>query len=110
MTERYAVIGNPVAHSRSPQIHGEFARQTGQDIVYDKLMAPLDGFASTARAFFSEGGQGLNVTLPFKHEAWQLVDAHADGALEAEAVNTIKCEGDKLVGYNTDGKLSLIHI
>ena len=104
MTARYAVIGNPVAHSKSPQIHAEFARQTGQDIAYEKLLAPLDAFAATARRFFGEGGRGLNVTLPFKHEAWSMVDAHAGGALAAEAVNTIKVEGDRLVGYNTDGK------
>jgi len=104
VTARYAVIGNPVAHSKSPQIHAEFARQTGQDIAYDRLPAPLDAFVATARRFFDEGGLGLNVTLPFKREAWSMVDAHAGGALAAEAVNTIKVEGDRLVGYNTDGK------
>ncbi len=103
MNDRYAVIGNPVAHSKSPQIHAEFARQTGQEITYEILPAPLDAFAVTARQFFSEGGRGLNVTLPFKHEAWEMVDAHADSARDAEAVNTIKLEGEKLVGYNTDG-------
>lgn len=103
MTDRYAVIGNPVAHSQSPQIHAEFARQTGQDMTYDRLLAPLDGFAATARQFFSEGGQGLNVTVPFKHEAWKLVDRHDNSARDADAVNTIKLEGGKLVGYNTDG-------
>ncbi len=103
MTDRYAVIGNPVAHSQSPQIHAEFARQTGQDIVYDRLPAPLDGFEATARQFFSDGGKGLNVTLPFKHEAWKLVDKHDNSARDAGAVNTITLEGDKRVGYNTDG-------
>ena len=103
MTDRYAVIGNPVAHSQSPRIHAEFARQTGQDIAYDRLPAPLDAFAATARQFFSAGGKGLNVTLPFKHEAWELVDRHDNSARDADAVNTIKLEGDKLVGYNTDG-------
>ena len=103
MTDRYAVIGNPVAHSKSPQIHAEFARQTGQDIAYDRLLAPLDAFAATARQFFSAGGKGLNVTVPFKHEAWDMVDIHPGDARYAQAVNTIKPEGDKLVGYNTDG-------
>ncbi len=104
MSSRYAVIGNPVAHSRSPQIHAEFARQTGQDMTYEKLLAPLDAFAVTAQRFFRDGGLGLNVTLPFKHQAWRLVDAHVAGALAAEAVNTIKAENGRLTGYNTDGK------
>ncbi len=103
MTDRYAVIGHPVAHSQSPQIHAEFARQTGQTIAYDRLLAPLDGFEATARQFFSTGGKGLNITVPFKHEAWELVDRHDNSARDAEAVNTIKLEGDNLVGYNTDG-------
>lgn len=103
MREHYAVIGNPVAHSKSPQIHAEFARQTGQDMIYDRLLAPLDAFAATARQFFSAGGKGLNVTVPFKHEAWDMVDAHADSARDADAVNTIRLEDGKLVGYNTDG-------
>jgi shikimate dehydrogenase len=103
MTDRYAVIGNPVEHSQSPRIHAEFARQTGQDISYEKLHAPLDAFETTARRFFNEGGRGLNVTVPFKHEAWDMVDVHAGDARDAEAVNTVKAEGGKLVGYNTDG-------
>jgi shikimate dehydrogenase len=103
MSDRYAVIGNPVAHSKSPQIHAEFARQTGQDMVYERLLAPLDGFKETAKRFFSEGGKGLNVTVPFKHEAWAMVDAHADSAQDAGAVNTIRLEGGRLVGHNTDG-------
>lgn len=103
MSDRYAVVGNPVSHSKSPLIHAAFARQTGQDIRYDRLLAPLDGFEDTARRFFQEGGHGLNVTLPFKREAWDLVDRCEGGALLAEAVNTIKREGGELVGYNTDG-------
>ena len=103
MTDRYAVIGNPVAHSKSPRIHAEFARQTGQDIAYDRLPAPLDAFAATARQFFSEGGKGLNVTLPFKHEAWELADRHDDSARDAGAVNTIALVGGQRIGYNTDG-------
>lgn len=103
MTDRYAVIGNPVSHSKSPLIHAAFARQTGQDIRYDRLLAPLDGFEDTVRRFFHDGGHGLNVTVPFKREAWDLVDRCEGGALLAEAVNTIKREGAELVGYNTDG-------
>lgn len=97
------MIGNPVAHSKSPQIHAEFARQTGQDMVYDRLLAPLDAYMATAQQFFRAGGKGLNVTVPFKHEAWNGVGSHAGGALDAEAVNTIKPVGGGLVGYNTDG-------
>jgi shikimate dehydrogenase len=103
LSDRYAVIGNPVAHSKSPDIHAMFARQTVQDIVYERLLAPLDAFEATARRFFSEGGKGLNVTVPFKHEAWDLVDSRRGDALDAQAVNTIKSENGKLIGENTDG-------
>jgi shikimate dehydrogenase len=103
VSDRYAVIGNPVSHSKSPLIHAAFARQTGQDIRYDRLLAPLDRFEHTVREFFHEGGHGLNVTVPFKREAWDLVDRCKGGALAAEAVNTIKLEGGELLGYNTDG-------
>jgi shikimate dehydrogenase len=103
VSDRYAVVGNPVSHSKSPQIHAAFARQTGQDIAYDRLLAPLDAFEATARQFFRDGGHGLNVTVPFKRQAWELVDACEGGALAAEAVNTIKSSGKQLIGYNTDG-------
>jgi shikimate dehydrogenase len=103
MSDQYAVIGNPVEHSLSPAIHAEFARATGQDISYVKLLAPLDAFEATVRKFFREGGKGLNVTVPFKRKAWDLVNSRVDYALDAEAVNTIKPVGDRLVGYNTDG-------
>ena len=69
MSDRYAVIGNPVAHSKSPAIHAEFARATGQDIDYARIEAPLDGFADAIARFRAAGGKGCNVTLPFKHEA-----------------------------------------
>jgi len=103
MTDRYAVIGNPVDHSKSPQIHAEFARQTGEDISYEKLPAPLDAFEETARQFFSNGGKGLNITLPFKRKAWDMAHSHVGSALDAEAVNTIALNADQLIGYNTDG-------
>jgi len=103
MTDRYAVIGNPVKHSQSPLIHAEFARQTGEDISYEKLLAPLDAFEETARQFFSNGGRGLNITLPFKRKAWDMAHSHVGSALDAEAVNTIVLNADQLIGYNTDG-------
>ena len=103
MTDRYAVIGNPVEHSLSPAIHAEFARATGEDIAYGRIFAPLDGFAAAALRFRDEGGKGLNVTLPFKPEAWRLADSHSAGALAAGAVNTLKFEGGRIAGHNTDG-------
>ena len=102
MTDKYAVIGNPVAHSKSPLIHAEFARQTGRDICYERLLAPLDAFEPAVRRFFAEGGKGLNVTLPFKRQAWEITEPR-DYARNAVAVNTIELVGGKLVGYNTDG-------
>jgi shikimate dehydrogenase len=103
MTDRYAVVGHPVAHSLSPEIHAAFARQTGQDIDYVKLPAPLDGFAATVLKFRDEGGKGVNVTLPFKHEAWSLAGERAGDAAAAGAVNTIVFKDGKISGHNTDG-------
>ena len=103
MPDQYAVIGNPVAHSKSPQIHSEFARQTGQDMVYELLLAPTDGFAATVSAFRARGGCGLNVTLPFKSEAFGFADRLSERALAAQAVNTLKFEGGAAFGDNTDG-------
>jgi len=104
MTDHYAVIGNPIAHSKSPLIHAEFARQTGQDMAYAAMLAPLDGFAVTVRQFQEEGGKGLNVTVPFKLEAWKLATLLTDRACLAEAVNTLKFEPDgTILGDNTDG-------
>jgi shikimate dehydrogenase len=103
MTDRYAVIGNPVEHSLSPAIHAEFARANGQDIDYGRILAPLDGFRAAALAFFGAGGKGLNVTLPFKQEAWKLADTHSAGARAAGAVNTLKLEDGRIAGHNTDG-------
>ena len=104
MTDRYAVIGNPVAHSKSPQIHTEFARQTGQDIGYVALLAPLEGFVATVEQFRACEGKGLNVTVPFKQEAWKLATHLTERARLAQAVNTLKFETDgATLGDNTDG-------
>jgi len=103
MTDRYAVIGNPVAHSKSPLIHAAFAWQTDEDIVYEALLAPLDGFAASVRSFVAAGGRGLNVTVPFKLEAWQLADQRSARAEAAKAVNTLIVTPQGLTGDNTDG-------
>ncbi len=103
MRDRYAVIGNPVAHSKSPEIHTLFARQTGQDIEYSRLLAPLDSFAATVKRFIQENGCGLNVTIPFKFDAFELSTRLSDRARMAGAVNTLRFENDKVIGDNTDG-------
>src|SRR5688572_32964638 len=103
MRDRYAVVGNPVAHSKSPLIHAAFALQTGQDIDYGRILAPLDAFRETVMRFRTEGGKGLNVTLPFKLEAFAVSGVRTARALDAEAVNTLKFEADSIVGDNTDG-------
>jgi len=103
MTDRYAVIGNPVEHSLSPQIHAEFARVTGQDLAYGRILAPRDGFRDAVLAFRAAGGKGLNVTLPFKHEAWRLAVVRSGFALVAGAVNTLSFQGERIEGHNTDG-------
>ena len=104
MTDRYAVVGHPVAHSLSPEIHAAYARQTGHDIDYVKLPAPLDGFAATVLKFRADGGKGVNVTLPFKHEAWKLAEERAADAEAAGAVNTLVFKDGKISGHNTDGR------
>lgn len=101
--DKYAVIGNPVAHSKSPQIHAAFARATGQALTYERLLAPLDGFAATVAAFERAGGRGLNVTVPFKLEAHALADTCSPRAQLAGAVNTLKRDGGSWYGDNTDG-------
>ncbi|OYY93578.1 MAG: shikimate dehydrogenase [Hydrogenophilales bacterium 28-61-23] len=103
MTDAYAVFGNPIAHSKSPLIHAAFARQTGQDLSYSALLAPLDGFAEAVAAFRARGGCGANVTVPFKEQAYALVSRHTPRALAAGAVNTLKFEADGVLGDNTDG-------
>jgi shikimate dehydrogenase len=104
MSDRYAVMGNPVAHSKSPFIHASFARQSAQDLHYDALLVPLDGFTRAVNEFFAAGGKGLNVTVPFKQEAWALAQVRSPGAELAGAVNTLLLNADgKLAGHNTDG-------
>jgi shikimate dehydrogenase len=102
MTDRYAVIGNPVGHSRSPWIHAEFARACGQDLEYGRIEAPLDGFAAAVDAFRAAGGKGLNVTLPFKGDAFRYCARASDGARAAQAVNTLVL-GQDAYGDTTDG-------
>ncbi|WP_353152562.1 shikimate dehydrogenase [Herminiimonas fonticola] len=103
MTDRYAVIGNPIAHSKSPDIHARFAAQTQQDMHYEHLLAPLDGFLATVQDFVRNGGKGLNVTVPFKLEAYALATALTERARAAGAVNTLKFDGTDMLGDNTDG-------
>lgn len=104
MTDRYAVVGNPIAHSKSPQIHTAFAVQTGQHLTYERLLAPLDGFVASVADFFAAGGRGLNVTVPFKLEAWQLAAIRTPRATLAEAVNTLWPDDQGHIhGDNTDG-------
>jgi len=101
--ELYAVVGNPVAHSKSPFIHARFAGQTGEPVEYRHLLAPIGGFADTVRAFIAAGGRGLNVTVPFKLEAHGLADRLSARAEAAGAVNTLRVDSDGLYGDNTDG-------
>lgn len=102
MTERYAVIGQPVAHSKSPAIHTRFAQATGQDIEYGLIEPSLDGFEAAVRAFRAAGGRGLNVTVPFKEEAFRYCDEVSERARVAQAVNTLVF-GERVFGDNTDG-------
>jgi len=102
MSDQYAVIGNPIEHSKSPQIHAGFAQQTNQDLVYKKILC--DNFAETARDFFAKGGKGLNITVPFKGDAFEFADQLSPLAQQAKAVNTLKLMGDgSIFGDNTDG-------
>ena len=103
MTDLYAVIGNPVAHSKSPLIHAEFARETAQDLEYAALLAAPGAFEAEVQRFRDRGGRGLNVTVPFKHRAFELSQKRTARAAEARAVNTLAFEGDTVYGDNTDG-------
>jgi len=103
MTDRYAVFGHPIAHSKSPLIHAAFARQTGQEMTYEAILAPLDGFAESVTAFVAAGGRGANVTVPFKEEAFRLAGRLTPRARRAGAVNTLVFDTDGILGDNTDG-------
>jgi shikimate dehydrogenase len=99
----YVVIGNPVTHSKSPGIHHRFAEQSQQAILYGRLQPELDAFRQAVSTFFSAGGKGMNVTVPFKLEAYALADVLTPRAQLAGAVNTLWMSGGKLYGDNTDG-------
>jgi len=101
--DRYCVFGNPIAHSKSPEIHAAFAAQTGHKLEYEKRLVPLNRFDAAVHAFIGEGGKGANVTVPFKLEAVELVQALTMRARMAGAVNTLQFTPLGIVGDNTDG-------
>src|SRR5882724_6437516 len=104
MTDKYAVIGNPIAHSKSPQIHKEFAQQTGQDISYEAILAPLDSFDATVERLRKDGYRGCNVTVPFKFDAFAFAQhSLTNRAQVAKAVNTLNFNDKVILGDNTDG-------
>ncbi len=104
--DRYAVAGNPVAHSRSPHIHSLFAQQTGQAVDYGRLLCPLDAFSAEVKAFAAAGAKGCNVTVPFKFEAFELASRRSPRAELAQAANTLRFDAENQGGWladNTDG-------
>lgn len=102
--DRYAVFGNPIAHSKSPRIHTLFAEQTGEAVAYSALLSEEGEFAQDVMMFLVTGGKGCNITVPFKQEAWQLADELSDYAARAKAVNTLAFHEDgTMYGANTDG-------
>lgn len=101
--DRYAVIGNPIEHSKSPQVHAWFAQQTQQAISYERLLAPVDRFVDSVHHFIAQGGRGANVTVPFKLEAFALAQELTPRAQAAGAVNTLSFSADGIKGDNTDG-------
>jgi shikimate dehydrogenase len=104
MTKQFAVIGNPIEQSRSPELHHAFATKTGVDLNYQKILAPLDAFETTVQDFFAHNGAGMNVTVPFKEQAFALCDQLTERAKIAKAVNTLWMQDGKLYGDNTDGQ------
>jgi len=109
MTDQYAVFGNPINHSKSPHIHRQFAEQTGQDMHYSKQLVNEGEFVSSANAFFAQGGKGLNITVPFKLEAFRFAPIITARARRAGAVNTLALQDDgSILGDNTDG-IGMIH-
>jgi len=103
MTDRYAVLGNPISHSKSPMIHSLFAKQTGQDLCYEAIEAPLDGFNATIERLRHEGYKGCNVTVPFKFNAFKCATELSARAKSAQAVNTLSFSDTGIQGDNTDG-------
>lgn len=103
MTASFAVFGQPIAHSKSPQIHQAFAKQREQSLSYKRIGPELDDFESAVNDFFADGGQGANVTLPFKERAYALCTVRTERAEQAQAVNTLWMENGELHGDNTDG-------
>lgn len=103
MTDRYAVFGNPLGHTRSPQIHAAFARQFGDEMSYEAIEAPLDGFEPALRAFIAAGGKGINVTVPFKVTAEQIADESHEAAAICGASNCLKFEDGRIIAENFDG-------
>ena len=103
MPDRYAVMGHPIAHSKSPFIHRRFAAETGELVAYDALLVEPGGFRVAVERFRAEGGRGLNVTIPFKEEAFALASRRSERAERAGAVNTLWFEGTAVCGDNTDG-------
>lgn len=108
MTDKYAVIGNPIGHSKSPEIHAEFAKQTNQDMHYEAILSPLDGFVDTISRLVAEDYHGANVTVPFKFEAYDLCTQLKLPAKQAGAVNTLSFIDGRVIGDNTDG-IGLVH-
>lgn len=102
--KKFAVIGHPIAHSRSPELHQAFAKAANLQLTYDKILAPLDGFHASVHDFFNRGGYGLNVTVPFKEQAFEMCDELSTRATVAGAVNTMWQQNGKLYGDNTDGQ------
>jgi shikimate dehydrogenase len=103
MTDQYAVIGNPIGFSKSPLIHGMFAAATGQDMVYTKIEGPLGQFAQAVDAFRAQGARGMNITAPFKLDAYAYATEHSAAAKLAGAANALKFEGDRVLAENFDG-------
>ncbi len=103
MSDLYAVFGNPISHSKSPVIHAAFAASSGQDLIYEARLAPVDGFAAALAEFVGAGGKGANVTVPFKEDAFRLATRLSERAARAGAVNTLAFSGNEVFGDNTDG-------
>ncbi len=112
MTQHYLVVGNPIAQSKSPQIHQAFAEQTGESLTYTKSLVELDGFNAFATQFFTqENNHGMNITMPFKGDAHEFADELTDNARLACAVNTLmKQDNGRIIGENTDGLGLVWHI